>query len=206
VNRRPNDKTLLRLGPDVIKHLIPHRRPLLLVDAVERYEREPRPTLSAIRLISANEPIFEGHFPGLHLWPGIYTIEGLGQTSSILQTILFLEERARAQGDDPERVLQALRNLELGYRLHPGFRPDDSAVLVQLREGGPPLGLSGSVEMRFLEPVYAGQCLEYIVTRAHSLDNIVRFEVEARVESRPVARGVMTGVVGPTLAVDGPPR
>src|SRR5262249_30324140 len=87
--REPSMKTKhnLSLGPDTIQRLPPHGRPFLMVDTVEGYERAPHPTLLAARHVSANEPVFEGHFPGLHLWPGVYTIEGLGQSANLLLVI-----------------------------------------------------------------------------------------------------------------------
>ena len=48
----------LSLGPDVVTRLLPHRRPFLMVDSIEGYSRAPRPTLSAARMVSANEPVF----------------------------------------------------------------------------------------------------------------------------------------------------
>jgi len=206
MTRTEPDQATLRLGADVVQHLIPHRPPLLMVDSVSRYQRGSRPTLWASRQISANEPVFAGHFPGLHLWPGVYTIEGLGQTGMILSVLLHLEQRSEEQGGNPDEVLGALRNLELGYRLKPGFRPEASELLEQFRGEGPPLGMSGSVEIRLLEPVFAGCCLDYVVTLAQTVDRFTRYEVEAQVGGSAVARGVMTGVVGSTLSPHGPPR
>src|SRR5690606_29174491 len=73
--RQPREEHRLELGPDVIERLIPHRRPLIMVDRVRGFELGERPTLWATRNVSANEPVFDGHFPGLHIWPGIYTQE-----------------------------------------------------------------------------------------------------------------------------------
>jgi 3-hydroxyacyl-[acyl-carrier-protein] dehydratase len=206
MTRPERDQAALRLGADVVKHLIPHRPPLLMVDSVRRYQRGARPTLWASRQISANEAVFAGHYPGLHLWPGVYTIEGLGQTGQILAVLLHLEQRWQEKGGDPDEVLQALRNLEQGYRLQPGFQPEASQLLQELRGEGPPMGMSGSVEIRFLEPVFAGCRLDYVVTLAHTVDRFIRFEVEAQVDGGAVARGIMTGVVGPALSTHGPPR
>ena len=122
----------LSLGPDVIQQILPHRRPLLLVDRVEGYDRGPRPTLYAARQISANRAIFDGHFPRVPPRPGIYTIEGLGQTGDLLLVIVTFEQRWREHGLDPEEVVKALQNLELGYRLHPGFRAEVSATLCKV--------------------------------------------------------------------------
>ena len=81
--------TKLALGADVVQMLLPHRRPFLLVDAIDAIVLGPRPMLCAHKMVSANEPVFEGHFPGLSLWPGVYTIEGLGQTTNLLNLIGF---------------------------------------------------------------------------------------------------------------------
>jgi hypothetical protein len=56
----PRDAQPLRLGPDVISQLIPHRRPLVMVDAIVAYRHGASPTLWARRQISANEDIFTG--------------------------------------------------------------------------------------------------------------------------------------------------
>jgi 3-hydroxyacyl-[acyl-carrier-protein] dehydratase len=190
----PDEGQRLELGPDVISRLIPHRRPLLMVDRVRGASFAERPALWASRNISANEPVFDGHFPGLHLWPGIYIQEGLGQSLLVLEVLLWLIERAGEQGFAASAVCDALENLERGHRLHPGFDPEASRLL-EVLGGAPPLGLSGSVQMRFVEPVYAGQTLDYSVRRSGLEGRFARSEVEAYVTGRLVAEGVMVGAV-----------
>jgi 3-hydroxyacyl-[acyl-carrier-protein] dehydratase len=202
-----SDTAALELGADVIKFLIPHRRPFLMVDRVTGFESGASPRLTAERHVSANEPVFEGHYPGLHLWPGVYTVEGLGQASMLLESLLFLEREAAARGATAGEVVAALRNLELGYRLHPGFKPDGPKLLHELATLKPPLALSGSLEMKFIEPVFAGSLLEYEVVRQQFFEQrFVRFGVEARVAGKSVAKGSMTGVIGPGLFPDAPPH
>jgi 3-hydroxyacyl-[acyl-carrier-protein] dehydratase len=192
---RPREEQRLELGPDVIERLIPHRRPLIMVDRVRGFELGERPTLWASRNISSNEPVFDGHFPGLHLWPGIYTQEGLGQSALILEVLMWLVERAQGHGVPADEVCQALANLERGHRLHAGFDPAPSRLLETIG-GAPPLGLSGSVQMRFVEPVFAGQTLEYCVRRTQRIEGrFARAEVEASVDGRLVAEGVLVGIV-----------
>jgi 3-hydroxymyristoyl/3-hydroxydecanoyl-(acyl carrier protein) dehydratase len=203
------EKRSFELGPDVIRQLLPYRRPLLLVDSVRAYHRgvdSGRPELWARRQISANEEVFAGHFPGLHMWPGIYTQEGLGQSCFLLEVLLTLQEEWERQGGDPDEVLLALRNLELGYQLNPAFRPQGSALLERLRHLDRRIGISASVEMRFMHPVFAGQCLDYHVARTHLVDAFRRFDVEASVEGRTVARGVMTGALGARVSEALPPE
>ncbi len=184
----------LDLGSNVVELLLPHRRPLLMVDGIVSYGSGPTPRLEACRHISANEDIFRGHFSDLHLWPGIYTIEGLGQSSHILYLFVMLERFTVERGDDLEQVLAALRNLELGYTLHPGFKPELAATAHDILAQAPRrLGVSGAVEMKFLSPVFAGCRLDYDVALTHEMGDNLRFEVEASVDGRPVARGTITG-------------
>lgn len=183
----------LHLGADVVQLLIPHRRPLLMVDTVTGYRRTPRLALTGSRLVTANEEVFAGHFPGLHLWPGVYTIEGLGQCINVALVVEGLQAGFEARGARAEDALGLLRNEELGFRLHPGYRPDLSTLL---REGFTSVtgrfGVSAAVDVKLLEPVFAGQRLDYQVARTHVIGDVERFEVAARVEGKPVARGFMT--------------
>ncbi len=188
-------ETSLQFGSEVVQRLLPHRRPLLMVDAVTSYRRYPNPCLTAKRHISANEEVFAGHFPDLHLWPGIYTQEGLGQCCHLLQVLAFLQDIWQARGQNPEDILQALRQLDRGHRLQPGAKPQADIPWRELSGAGAKIGMAGSVEIRFLSPVFAGQCLEYRVVRTHVLENLSRFEVEATVEGRCVAKGKLTGAV-----------
>lgn len=189
----------LKLGAEVIQLLIPHRRPLLLVESVTAYRRAQQPTLWTRRPISANEAVFDGHFPDLHLWPGIYTQEGLGQSCHLLQVVTVLQEACEARGMDPEDVIGALRNLEMGFRLHPGYKPEASGILKDLGRDAARLGMAGSVDMRFHQPVFAGQCLEFKVTCTHRVNNLARFEVEAEVDGKLAASGRITGAIGSLL-------
>jgi 3-hydroxyacyl-[acyl-carrier-protein] dehydratase len=198
----------LQLGPDLIQRLIPHRRPFLLLDGVEAFTRGQEPSLTAFKLLSASDPVFEGHFPGLHLWPGVFTIEGLGQTGNVLQVLCAMEEAWTRRGRDPDEVLAALRNLELGYRLRPGYRPELLGELeaVLSRSAMSRTGFSASVEVKLLAPVFAGQRLDYRVTRTRLLEDFVRFGVEASVEGKAVARGELTSSLAALAPPAGGPR
>ena len=65
-----------------IMALLPHRYPLLLVDRV--LELVPNEKILAYKNISVNEEVFNGHFPGAPIFPGVLTIEALAQASGIL--------------------------------------------------------------------------------------------------------------------------
>lgn len=65
-----------------IMQLLPHKYPLLLVDRV--IDLVPHQSIVAYKNISINEDVFNGHFPGSPIFPGVMTIEALAQASGIL--------------------------------------------------------------------------------------------------------------------------
>lgn len=187
----------LNLGPDVISKLLPHRAPLALVDRISGYALEPVPQIRAAKYISSNEPVFQGHFPDFHLWPGVYTIEGLGQTSGLLTIIAAMQLRWREERGADGDFLAALGNLELGYQLHPGYRASETQALYEfVKEGERRVQLMGAVNIKLRHPVFAGQMLEYSATLAHKHDQAIRCRVEATVGATVVAEGTITGFTG----------
>ena len=73
------------LGPlDVrrVMEALPHRYPMLLVDRVERLERDV--SITAIKAVTINEPFFQGHFPGRPIMPGVLIVEALAQAAGVL--------------------------------------------------------------------------------------------------------------------------
>lgn len=71
----------LPLYVEDIKQLIPHRYPFLLVDRIT--ELEPGQFAKGFKCVSANEPFFEGHFPGRPLMPGVLIVEALAQVGAV---------------------------------------------------------------------------------------------------------------------------
>ncbi len=73
------------LGPlDVrrVMEALPHRYPMLLVDRVERLEKDV--SITAIKAVTINEQFFQGHFPGRPIMPGVLIIEALAQAAGVL--------------------------------------------------------------------------------------------------------------------------
>lgn len=65
-----------------IMALLPHRYPFLLIDKVLDYT--PGESLTALKNVTINEPIFTGHFPGMPIFPGVLILEALAQATGIL--------------------------------------------------------------------------------------------------------------------------
>jgi len=65
-----------------ILELLPHRYPFLMVDRV--LEMEVGKRIKAMKNVTANEPHFQGHFPGEPIMPGVLMLEALAQMGGIL--------------------------------------------------------------------------------------------------------------------------
>jgi 3-hydroxyacyl-[acyl-carrier-protein] dehydratase len=94
-----NDQTALQ-SFDIrkIMELLPHRYPFLMVDRIIKVDGDR--SAVGIKNVTANEPCFEGHFPGNPIFPGVLLIEGMAQTagaiciaavgSKLLQRVYFM--------------------------------------------------------------------------------------------------------------------
>lgn len=71
-----------QLGLDAILERLPHRFPFLLVDRV--LEIDPGKSIVALKNVTANEPHFQGHFPGHAVMPGVLVVEALAQAGGVL--------------------------------------------------------------------------------------------------------------------------
>lgn len=189
--RRPGN---LELGSKVVELLVKQRRPMLMVDFVHAFVTDPVPTIEAGRHISMNEPFFEGHFPDMPMWPGALSMEGLGQSATILTVLTVLTRAASAAGEDPEVVLESLRNLDRGYRMHPGYQPVDlHPLLARLRNCESAVTVGASVDLKFMQPVFPGCRLDYHVQWTGDYGDFIRFSVEAAVSGTIAVKGSLTG-------------
>ncbi|MCH7342166.1 3-hydroxyacyl-ACP dehydratase FabZ [Pelomonas sp. CA6] len=65
-----------------ILKMLPHRYPILLVDRVLEIEKGRR--ILALKNVSINEPVFNGHFPHRPVFPGVMILEAMAQAATLL--------------------------------------------------------------------------------------------------------------------------
>lgn len=64
-----------------IREILPHRYPMLLVDAILELEPE---RIVGIKNVTINEPFFIGHFPDFPVMPGVLITEAMAQVAGVL--------------------------------------------------------------------------------------------------------------------------
>ncbi len=65
-----------------IQNILPRRYPFLMVDAILEMERCKR--IVGVKNVTINEGVFQGHFPGKAIFPGVLIIESMAQTGGLL--------------------------------------------------------------------------------------------------------------------------
>ncbi|NIM48198.1 MAG: UDP-3-O-[3-hydroxymyristoyl] N-acetylglucosamine deacetylase [Gemmatimonadales bacterium] len=99
-------------GIQEILGALPHRYPMLLVDRI--VELEPGERIVGIKNVTANEPFFQGHFPGHPVMPGVLIVEAMAQTGGMM---------LMGQVDDPESKVvyfMAIDNVKFRRPVIPG--------------------------------------------------------------------------------------
>ncbi len=65
-----------------IQKILPHRYPFLLIDRVTEVKEEE--SLIGYKNVTIGDPVFQGHFPGHPIYPGVMILEGMAQAGGIL--------------------------------------------------------------------------------------------------------------------------
>ncbi len=80
------------LSIERIKELLPHRPPFLMVDRVTEVGDD---YIVGEKLVAANEPILQGHFPGRPIMPGVLIVEAVAQLAGLWEMIQHPQFRGR---------------------------------------------------------------------------------------------------------------
>jgi len=94
-----------------IEKLLPHRYPFLLVDKVMEVTED---SIVGVKNVTMNEPMFQGHFPGNPVFPGVLQIEATAQVGGIF---------ALSQVDQPElysTYFMKIDNVKFKQKVLPG--------------------------------------------------------------------------------------
>ena len=71
----------MKYNSDEILKILPHRPPFVLVDAILDVEAGKKAI--GLKNISLSDPVFQEHFPGYHIYPGVLQLEIMAQVGAI---------------------------------------------------------------------------------------------------------------------------
>ena len=104
-----------------IEKILPHRYPFLLIDRV--VEIEPKKTIKAYKNITIGEEIFQGHFPGHPIYPGVMIIEGMAQAGGVL-AFKSMDNITEAEIQDKVVYFMSIDKAKFRQPVRPGDRLD----------------------------------------------------------------------------------
>ena len=105
-----------------IQDCLPHKYPFLLVDRVTEVTET---TIKGFKNISMNEAVFQGHFPGHAIFPGVLICEAMAQLGGVL--LLTGENKGKLA------YFAAMNNVRFKKPVVPGDRLDMEVELLSTR-------------------------------------------------------------------------
>lgn len=130
------------LDLDRVKAFLPHRDPFLFVDSVVESQAAPDAPAEILTLkdllncrvhakyeTKADHPIFEGHFPGHPILPGVVQVEMMAQASSFIITLMkeFTEKTKL------DTALVSVSNAKFRRPIYPDMKLDIKTTCTKVR-------------------------------------------------------------------------
>jgi 3-hydroxyacyl-[acyl-carrier-protein] dehydratase len=120
--KQENNATPSTIDINGVMQRIPHRFPMLMIDRVIDVIKGE--SCTGIKNVTANEPFFQGHFPGHPIMPGVLIVEAMAQTSATLVV-------ASLEGVNCETHVVYFMSLESGYFRKPVVPGDQLQIKVK---------------------------------------------------------------------------
>ena len=107
---------------------LPHRYPFLLIDRVTETIVGKR--IKGYKNITANEELFNGHFPGQPIFPGVLMLEAMAQLSGVLA----FETKGVRPADGTNYLFGGVEKARFRRQVIPGDRLDLESTIVTERK------------------------------------------------------------------------
>jgi len=113
---------------EITKYL-PHRYPFLMIDRVLTFEHQK--SLTALKNITANEPIFTGHFPQAPIFPGVLILEAMAQSCAMLA----FKSQAGYPSEKTLYLLVGIDDARFKQQVIPGDQLHFAVTVLRVRRG-----------------------------------------------------------------------
>ncbi len=71
----------MKYDSNQILEILPHRPPFVLLDQI--LESQAGSYAIGLKNISLSDPVFQGHFPNYHIYPGVLQLEAMAQVGAV---------------------------------------------------------------------------------------------------------------------------
>jgi 3-hydroxyacyl-[acyl-carrier-protein] dehydratase len=114
-----------------IEKILPHRFPFLLIDRV--VEIAPKESIKAYKNVTIGEHIFQGHFPGHPIYPGVMIIEGMAQAGGVLAFKSMEVDEPDLDASDKVVYFMSIDRAKFRNPVTPGDRLDYTLSVIKNR-------------------------------------------------------------------------
>lgn len=102
-----------------IQKIIPHRYPFLLLDRVTDISKGE--SLTGFKNVTIGDNVFQGHFPGHPIYPGVMILEGMAQAGGIL-AFKSMDEMTEEEAANKVVYFMSIDKAKFRHPVRPGDR------------------------------------------------------------------------------------